>query len=371
MTEASQAPLFITPDLSARVETFLRDLLESRHRPAPHELLALIEKQINVQARWDLMPCLGRLAEDNSLTREQREYGRSMLRHEDLATALRGDAPPRREIISSIDTLLQQTQVYRSSEAFKEMIQFMGRFRDYAPYNNMLVRTQNPSCGFYATAKDWHIRFKRFVKEDARPMLILAPMHPVMLVYDLDQTEGPPLPGKLENFARFQGDWKPECLGHLIENTRRHGIRIDFRPLSSTHGGFARSDWGEDEWKRRIVVHDGLDPPSQFGVLCHEVAHVLLGHIGGDKDNWWPTRSGIDRRTAEIEAEAVAYIVTTRQGLTGSSAAYLSGYLDEGPIPATVSLDTIAKVASRIERMATGIMPAPRPKPPRRVRATV
>lgn len=64
----------------------------------------------------------------------------------------------------------------------------MAKFRRYSPYNNMLVRTQNPSCTHYATESDWERRFKRGLKEDARSMLILAPMHPVMLVYDLDQS---------------------------------------------------------------------------------------------------------------------------------------------------------------------------------------
>ena len=61
------------------------------------------------------------------------------------------------------------------------MVSFMARFRDYAPYNNMLVRMQNSTCSFYATERDWCDRFGRKLKEDARPMLILAPMHPVML----------------------------------------------------------------------------------------------------------------------------------------------------------------------------------------------
>lgn len=53
----------------------------------------------------------------------------------------------------------------------------------------------------------------------------------------------------------------------------------------------------------------------------------------------------------EIEAEAVAFIVTMRAGLTGSSAAYVSRYLPEGKIPSSVSLNLIAKVAGRIEEM--------------------
>jgi hypothetical protein len=31
----------------------------------------------------------------------------------------------------------------------------------------------------------------------------------VLLVYDLDQTDGPPLPQKLLEFARFEGEWQP------------------------------------------------------------------------------------------------------------------------------------------------------------------
>ena len=92
----------------------------------------------------------------------------------------------------------------------------MGRFRDYAPYNNMLVRIQNPACGFYATANDWQKRFGRTLIEDARPMLILAPMHPVMLVYDLDQTEGSQLPAELENFSRF-----PRRMGARLDSPSR------------------------------------------------------------------------------------------------------------------------------------------------------
>jgi hypothetical protein len=111
------------------------------------------------------------------------------------------------------------------------MIEFMARFRDYAPYNNMLVRLQNPSCGFYATAKDWQGRFRRKIKEDARPMLILAPGHPVMLVYDLDQTQGDTLPKELLEFSHFEGEWEEQWLSRLIGNASGHRIRVDFKPL--------------------------------------------------------------------------------------------------------------------------------------------
>jgi hypothetical protein len=198
------------------------------------------------------------------------------------------------------------------------------------------------------------------VKEDARPMLILAPNGPVMLVYDLDATEGKEVPLMLvDEFSMSEGTWKQEWIDNLLENAKNYRIQVDFKPLSSVHSGFAQYRLGEEAWKMRIVVHAGLDEPTRFGVLCHELAHILLGHFGSDGDHWWPTRFGLDHPTVEIEAEAAAYIVTRRLGLTGSSVAYVALQPHEGLVPATVSLDHIGRVVGLLERMAKEILPAP------------
>ena len=149
----------------------------------------------------------------------------------------------------------------------------------------------------------------------------------------------------------------------MVENAKRHRIKVDFKKLSSTHGGFATYR-GSGSWKRRIVVHDGLDERSRFGVLAHEMGHILLGHTGADDDRWWPSRLGLSKHTVEIEAEAVAHIVATRFGLRGGSAAYLSGYIKDEAVPAAISLDYIAKIAGRIEHMAQGLLPPPRARRP-------
>jgi hypothetical protein len=235
------------------------------------------------------------------------------------------------------------------------MVSFMARFRDYAPYNNMLVRLQNPTCSFYATERDWHDRFARNLKEDARPMLILAPMHPVMLVYALDETEGKDLPKELQSFATYEGEWNPDWLQRTVQNAAvRDRIQVDFKTLSSTNAGFATLAHGAGEWKMRIAIHSELDEPSKYGTLCHELAHIYLGHLGTDRDHWWPSRTDLDGRALEIEAESTAFIVTSRLGLVGSSTAYVSSYLDGRPLPSSVSLDQVAKVASRIGQMSQG-----------------
>jgi hypothetical protein len=359
----AQPDLFDSVDLVAQVSKFLRALFARGLRPTALELVKELEAELGVEARWDLMAAVRGMACSDDLTRADRDYITALIEDGSLTKALRGEAAPDHEVISTIDLLLEESRIYHSSPSFREMIEFMGRFRDYAPYNNMLVRVQNPSCSFYATARDWCVRFRRALKEDARPMLILAPMHPVMLVYDLDQTQGRELPKELREFSKFKGDWQDLWLDRLVENAKGHRIRVDFKSLSRTHSGFATLDRATGHFKMRIAVHKELDGASRFGVLCHELAHILLGHLGTDRDHWWPGRSNLGRATVEIEAEAVAYIVSTRFGLKGSSAAYISRHLSDGILPAGVSIDSIAKVAGHIERMAREVMPPRRPRP--------
>ena len=188
-------------------------------------------------------------------------------------------------------------------------------------------------------------------------MLILAPMHPVMLVYDLDSTEGAALPQEIQHFAKFVGDWNPEWLSRTVMNASTHDlIRIDTVKLSSTNAGFATISAGQGGMKMRIGLRDELDEPSEYGVLLHELAHIYLGHLGGDKDGWWPSRGDLARRAMEVEAESVAYIVSRRAGLTGASPRYVSRYLDSDATLRTISLDLIAKVAGRLQGMGTSTL---------------
>lgn len=347
----------------AQVEELILSAFKSYQQPSAFELVERVESKLGIKARWDIHAAIFSLAGKDYVTRSNKAYLESLIESGDLDEAMNGGEAPRKAIKSSIDTLLHQSRDYKTSAKFNEMIQFIAKFRDYAPYNNMLVRLQNPTCGYYATAKDWDERFGRSLKEDARPMLILAPMHPVMLVYDLDQTEGAPLPEHLSDFASFDGKWDERWLERALENAAtRDMIRVDFKSLSSSNAGFATLARGDQNSKMRIAIHNELNGPSRFGILCHELAHIYLGHLGNDDDHWWPSRSNLSRHTVEIEAEAVAYIVTNRLGLAGASAAYVSSHLKAGELPASVSLDLIAKVAGKIEQMALEKQTPRRPK---------
>ena len=241
---------------------------------------------------------------------------------------------------------------------------FVARFREYSPYNNMLVRVQDPSCSYFATEKVWDEKFGRRLREDAQPLLILKPYGPVKLVYSLDEAEGPdPLPEYLERFAKFEVKerWDPKWWDRLKENARRHEIRVKPKTLGKTHGGFCTRHPLSSVPDCRIVIHDGLDLPSRFGVLCHEMAHVLLGHLGANKHGWWPSRCNLGHDAVEVEAEATAYVVTMRLGLSGTSHEYVSMHLkDGGKVPEGVSIDMIVRTAGRIEKMSKSMLPKPK-----------
>lgn len=347
------------------ISRIVEDILSRPQQPSAVELLQLCEKQIGVGARENLKEAALRLIDDKNLPGYKRDYLKHLVGDNSLDRAIAGadDFKEKREINTGIDLLVAKSKAYRHSKEFKEMIDFIGKFRDYSPYNNMLVKVQNPSCGFYATEKDWRERFGRTIMDDARPMLILAPMHPVMLVYDLDSTAGKDLPEELVNFSSFKGQWESKWLEKLIENAKRYRINVEQKMLSLSNSGFATHARNGSQWKMRIVLHDELDEPSLFGVLCHELAHVFLGHLGGDHDLWWPSRMNLSRHSMEIEAEASAYIVTQQLGLESSSPAYVSRHLkDAESIPEGVSIDNIAKVSGKIHQMTHGLLPEPKPR---------
>lgn len=339
------------------VSDCILEILRSAQQPTASELLSALEKKYGWRVRQSLIGVVQSLRDDKEVEGYLRDYLRSTLTDDELTSALRGGVKPSKEFASTVDDLFRKSVTYRNSAEFRKAVEFSAKFRDYAPFNNMLVKVQNPSCGFYATAKDWRERFERTIKEDARPMLILAPMHPVMLVFDLDSTDGKPLPDKFENFAQADGEWNPNILGRTAQNAQRDGILIQRKKLSSTHGGFATTEVRDAEWKRRIVTHAELDDKSAYAILCHELAHIYLGHLGGDEDGWWPSRINLTHATVEIEAEAVAYIVCLRAGLKASSEAYLSSYLTTTAVPESVSLELIAKVAGKLEEMGRGKLP--------------
>ncbi len=75
------------------------------------------------------------------------------------------------------------------------------------------------------------------------------------------------------------------------------------KELGLTHGGSAIRFDPNKEVKIRIVLKKGLDNRASYAILCHELTHIYLGHLGSDEDKWWPLRLNLTRSQREMEAE--------------------------------------------------------------------
>ena len=174
-------------------------------------------------------------------------------------------------------------------------------------------------------------------------------MGPIMLVYEIEDTIGPKLPEDLLNPFKVEGKFNPDDLEYFIHECHKDRISVHGATLKGFLAGRAIRI-KKSEPLVYIELNKNHKPGEQFATLCHEIAHIYLGHLGGDKDKRWPSRIGLGRNQRELEAEAVAYIICRRRNLITLSADYLAGYWAKPIERDNVSVDMIMKVAGRIEQ---------------------
>jgi hypothetical protein len=329
-----------------------------RHRQgSAAELLEHLEQALGWPARLCLPEILAALRASRAEPELDRKYLLYTLSEAAVQEALAGADRPPAEHQSSLDELFGRSRRFRRTRQFAEAVEFIGKFREYSPFNNMLVFLQNPLTTYFATAGHWQKAFHRTIKEEARGMIILAPRTPVLLVYDVAETEGAPLPEKLESFTRTAGVFDPAILDRTVKNCERDAIQVERQPMGRLRGGFSTWRVRGPQWKMRIGLRDALNPADAYAVLCHELAHIYLGHLGADKSAGWPYRLNLRHNVAEIEAESVAHIVCRRAGLRTHSAEYLSSFVEDGEDLDSISIDLVSRAAGRIEEMGRRLLP--------------
>lgn len=340
------------PEAKQFVEQWVRG-----RQGSAEDLIGALEKALGWPARHALIPVLDELRGDRSLPEPEQKYLLYKLNPAAVAAALAGGADPNSAYQSSLDDLFARGRRWRDSKEFQAAVEFVSRFREYSPFNNMLVYLQNPLATHFATARHWQKAFGRSIKNEARGMIILAPRTPVLLVYDIADTDGPPLPDNLRLFAQTSGRLNPAIFERTVKNCERDRIQVERKPMSELRGGFATSRSQDPAWKIRVVLRAESETPVAYAALCHELAHVYLGHLGGDRDGAWPFRAHLDVAVSEIEAEATAHIVCARAGLKTGAAEYIASYVEDDSNLDAISLDLISRVAGRIEEMGRRLLP--------------
>jgi len=333
-----------------------------RRQGSPSDFIFEMEDRLGWPSRHVVVDVLNELRQERDLDEAFRKYLNYTLSEPAVRAALSENAQPGSENQSTLDELFVRSRRFRRTREFAEAVEFVSKFHEYSAFNNMLVYLQNPQTTLFATAAHWGRNFGRTIKEDARPMVILAPRTPVLLVYDVMDTEGGPLPDKFENFGKTAGRFQPLVLDRTLKNCERELIQIERKPMSRLKGGFSTLRVHNSKYKACILMRADLDEAASYAVLCHELAHLFLGHLGASREVNWPYRLTLSNPVAEIEAEAVAYIVCRRAGLSTRSVEYLANFFNVENDLSSVSFDLICRVASRIEELGRKLLTPRRQK---------
>lgn len=249
------------------------------------------------------------------------------------------------------------------SETMSMFLSTMAKFHRYSLGNVLLIMCQKPDATHVAGFHTWK-SLDRFVKAGEKGIAILAPMlmkdrsceespsldkasftettspsegdgesekqlrFRVVYVFDVSQTDGEELP----EFAKVAGD--PGDYSDRLKSLVNQ-LSIELQYQEDLGGAMGLSSGGV------ITIKSGLDPAQEFQVLAHELAHEML-HKGEG-------RTGTTKTVRELEAEAVAFVVSQAVGLDAATASadYIQLYKGDKKL-LTESLDSIRKAAGII-----------------------
>jgi hypothetical protein len=243
----------------------------------------------------------------------------------------------------------------------------------------MLLHVQMPGARFVAPPHRWCQQYCRYIKANARPLVILQPMGPVMFVFDVSDTRplagtDVPLPFEVEHPFEVRRGEVGEELERTIENARGDGVEIIRRKAGSQSAGLIRTlapggflevlvkKRPKPEYARRparyeVLLNQDHSPAAQYATLVHELAHLYCGHLGTPDPKWWSDRCGLGSEVCELEAESVSYLVCSRLGIDSPADVYVADYVEEREDTLGISIDAVVKVARLIEQMGRERMP--------------
>lgn len=260
-----------------------------------------------------------------------------------------------------LDQLLTESRLYKSGKDYRDLLDFVSKFPQFAPFNAMLLQIQKPGLSFATSAYDWRRLFNRTIKLDARPLLIMWPFSPVALVYDVLDTEGEELPQDVMAFYA-RGTIDAGKLALFKTSLPTKNIQWDDIDAGDNKAGSIRvTEYADPKDKNsrnmyRIGINRNHQPVVQFATMAHELAHLFLGHLGADKHLNIADRSRFGHDQKEIEAESAAYLVCKRNGVNPASGKYLSDFVGESTSSEDFDMYSIMRAAGHIEsflRIAT------------------
>ena len=190
----------------------------------------------------------------------------------------------------------------------------MSKFHRYSFNNVLLIAMQRPGATHVAGYNDWKKNFGRHVRKGEKSIKILAPCaFSAMLEMEMmDPYTQQPILDKHGN---------PRVERVPIDAKRFRVVSV--YDISQTEGDELPTIAAELNGSR-IIVRPGMSEAQTLKTMVHEIAHAKL-HSQIQGDGFLGDTPLEVRRTREVEAESVAYVVCQHLGVDTSD--YSFGYI--------------------------------------------
>lgn len=223
-----------------------------------------------------------------------------------------------------------------SSEEYKRYLDTMAKFHSYSANNCIMIAVQKPDATLIAGYVDWRKKFHRNVRAGEKGIKIFAPApykitkkeeienpdgtkeevekevrveaYRPVYVYDISQTEGKELPELCHELKGCVDDF--EKIRSAVEDIA--ACPITFEEIRSGAKGYYSLI------ENRIVIKKDMPEAQTVKTMVHELAHSIM-HCDTE------VNKQLGRNEKEVQAESVAYIVSSYLGLDTSE--YSFGYI--------------------------------------------
>ena len=230
---------------------------------------------------------------------------------------------------------------FLDSDKYKDYLTKMSQLNNYSNRNLRLILAQNPEARQVASFKQWKENFGRYVKKGEKALRIFKPMtkikkdennQPILdkngkpetvtffglvPVFDVSQTEGKEMPKAAEVKEQLTDLEYANLYRALMAIAKENDVSVRFEEMENNKHGYYSVP------ENQIVLRSNeMNKAQIIKTFLHEMAHAELHHA----DN--PQKENLTRSTAELQAESVAYVVSSYYGIDTSeySFNYLSGW---------------------------------------------
>lgn len=296
-----------------------------------------------------------------------------------------GETP---EASQALRYLVDQALRFGRVKDFGDLLEEISAYRQYRPFNALLLLLQRPGVSHVLPAHRWEERYGRRIRPAEQPLIALVRGGPIIFVFDLSQTEetenSTPVPAFKDPIAMDDLSEAAGKLHWIIENAKADGVRVSKGGLGHGFGGCIwcvenapsqevlvrrrpKRETQQVQVSYETLLGRNLKPIQQLAVLSHELGHLYCGHVGTHNEQWWRARTGLGAAVKEAEADSVARIVVRSLAPGISLPAILRRNFSDQDL-LDLSLELVSKAAGRILDMTEGLAPRREPYVSKRVR---